>query len=145
MPGDYALLYGNGGSGDIDYDTPLLNGRKFNLFPMDGGIFGFGQVPFGGTPFGQPFSSRMSGSGFGLMPFGLHPFGLASAIISAGLIVTECGSYKFAFKCFDKLGNVNVGAPEEIEVEVHTAPPAPAGLRKVSYDKDTDILILEAA
>lgn len=142
-PGDYAQLFGNSGEGDIDYDTPLLRGRKFDLFPMGSGIYGFGKTPFGETPFGLPWSTRTRG--FGELPFGLHPFGLGTAVIEAETIVAVCGDYKFAFAAFDSLGNPDEGDPEEISVTVHTAPPAPTGLVKHSYDPDTDILVLEVA
>jgi hypothetical protein len=143
LSGDYALLYGNSGSGDIDYDNPLLNGRKFDLFPNGAGIYGFGDAPFGDSPFGDAFSMRTSG--FGCEPFGFSPFGYGTAIIEALIVVETCGAYKFAFACFDSLGNQSEDSPEEITVEVHTAPPAPSGLKKVNYDPDADVLVLETA
>ena len=59
--------------------------------------------------------------------------------------VDSCGAYKFGFACYDKLGNLHEGAPEEATVDVHIAPAAPTGLKKNSYDKDTNILVLDAA
>jgi len=141
--GDYVQLFGNNGSGDIDYDTPLLNGRKFDLFPMGGGIYGWGFAPWGDFPWGDAFSMRTAGWGY--QPWGYFPWGLGTAVIEAEVIVTACGSYKFAFVAFDSLGNPDEGDPEEISVAVHTAPPAPTGLVKNSYDKDTGILVLDAA
>ena len=120
--GDYAQLFGNGGDGVVDYDTPLLNGRKFDLFPQGAGIYGCGHEPCGHSP-----------CGFG------------TAVIEAEVIIETCGEYKFAFACFDSLGNPDEGAPQELLVSLHTAPPAPTGLIKNSYDKDTDVLILDAA
>ena len=143
LSGDYALLYGNSGSGDIDWVTPLLSGRRFDLFPQGAGIYGFGDAPCGDEPFGDALSMRTLG--FGFEPFGFSPFGFGTAIVEAIIVVKTCGTYKFAFVCFDSLGNPAEGEPEEITVEVHTAPPSPSGLKKVSYDKDSDILILEAA
>ena len=142
MPGDYARLYGNGGEGEIDYDTPLTN-EKFDLFPDGGGIYGWGLQPWGLTPWGLPWSTHTPG--WGLQPWGLGPWGYGTAVIKAQYIVQACGDYKFALKIFDKLGNPNEGSPQELEAVIHIAPPAPTGLKKVSYDKDTDILVLEAA
>lgn len=141
QPGDYAHLHGDDASGVIDWDTPLDN-TIYDLFPNGSGIFGFGLQPFGQTPFGLPWAARVAG--YGLLPFGLYPFGLGTAVIVATHVVDVCGSYKFAFACYDSIGNLHEGALEEISVVVHTAPPAPTGLRKVSYDPDTDILVLEA-
>jgi hypothetical protein len=140
--GDYVQLFGNNGSGDIDYDTPLLNGRKFDLFPMGSGIYGCGHEPCGESPCGHPYSTRVPGCGH--EPCGHSPCGLGTAIIDAEIIVATCGSYKFAFAAFDSLDNPDEGDPQEISVTVHTAPPAPTGLAKNSYDPDTDILVLDA-
>lgn len=143
--GDYAMLYGNGGSGDIDYVSPLLGGRKLDLFPQGAGIYGYGHAPFGHSRFGKGVSLRASDYGFGHLPFGRFPFGHATALITASITISDCGDYLFAFVCFDNLDNASEGTPEEIPVSVHTAPPAPTGLRKVSYDKDAHVLVLEAA
>jgi hypothetical protein len=141
--GDYAVLYGNGGSGDIDWQTPLLGGRKFDLFPNGAGIYGWGFAPWGDFSWGDAFSMRTRGWGYEL--WGFSPWGFGTAIIETDIVVDSCGLYKFAFTCFDSLGNPDEGDPEEVSVEVHTAPPTPTGLKKVSYDKDTDVLVLEAA
>ena len=141
--GDYAVLYGNSGSGDIDWDAPLFNGRKFNLFPGGVGIYGWGFAPWGDFPWGDAHSMRTRG--WGELPWAFFPWGLGTAIIEASIIVDSCGLYKFAFACFDSLGNPDEGDPGEVSVEVHTAPLAPTGLKKVSCDPDTDVLVLEAA
>jgi hypothetical protein len=130
QPGDYARLFWNSGSGDIDYSQPLTN-NKFSLFPNGGGVYGFGQQPFGKAPFGLSFATRVSG--FGKLPFGKHPFGYGTTLIKHEQIVDFCGEYKFAFKLFDKLDNENTGTPEEISVDIHIAPPAPTGLKKGTY------------
>lgn len=142
IPADYARLFGNGGSGDINYETPLSN-DIFELFPSGVGIYGFGHAPFGHHRFGHCHSMRTAG--FGHMPFGHHPFGHGSAVITATYIVTQCGDYKFAFQCYDAAGNVDEGDPEETTVVVHIAPAAPTGLAKNSYDKTTDVLVLGVA
>ncbi len=132
QPGDYARLYGNGGAGDIDYNTPLTN-EKFDLFPDGGGLLGFGLAPFGNFPFGRGVAARCPG--FGCLPFGSFPFGHGTTLIKAQLTINQCGEYKFAFKVFDKAGNANSGTPQELTADIHLAPPAPSGLKKISYNK----------
>ncbi len=140
--GDYTYLHGNDGSGSIDYDT-ALNNAKFQLFPRGGGIYGWGHAPWGKSPWGKAYSVRVNG--WGHLPWGKTPWGRGTALIAAAYRVTECGEYKFAFNCYDSLGNLHAGTPEEITAYVHIAPPAPTGLTKNSYDKATDVLILDAA
>jgi len=142
QPGDYARLYGNGGSGDINYDTPLTN-ERFELFQDGGGLLGWGHLPWGHFPWGHGQASRCPG--WGHLPWGHFPWGHGTTLIKAEITVAQCGEYKFAFKTFDKSGNVGSGTPEELTASIHLAPPAPSGLKKISYDKDTKILILEAA
>jgi hypothetical protein len=143
QPGDYAQLFGNSGAGDIDYDTPLLRGRKIDLFPMGSGIYGCYESPCYESPCYMPFSTRTPGCYY--EPCFYSPFGLGTALIEAEIIVETCGDYKFAFACFDSLDNPGEGDPQELLLTIHTAPPAPTGLVKNSYDKDTDVLILDVA
>jgi len=141
-PGDYARLHGNGGSGSIDWDTPLTN-QVFNLFPRGAGIYGWGEAPWGRFRWGCAHSMRVAG--FGRLPWGRFPWGHGTAWIIAKVKVDTCGQYKFGFKCYDTAGNAHQGTPDEVTVDVHIAPPAPTGLTKVSYNKTTDVLVLEAA
>ncbi|HBR19830.1 MAG TPA: hypothetical protein DD726_06390 [Phycisphaerales bacterium] len=142
--GDYAMLFGNGGGEGvgIDYDTPLTN-EKFLLFPDGGGIFGWYHAPWGHFAWGHAWATRVAG--WYHLPWGHFPWGFGSTIITVLYDVEVCGEYKFALKVFDKLGNANTGSPEELEASIHLAPPAPTGLKKNSYDPDTDILVLDAA
>ena len=142
LPGDYARLHGNSGSGDINWDTPLIN-NIFELFPRGAGIYGFGLAPWGHFLWGHAFSMRTLG--WGHLPWGKFPWGYGTIVIKAIYIATDCGAYKFAFACYDALGNLHEGTPDEVTVHVHIAPPAPTGLKKVSYDKGTDVLVLSAA
>ena len=141
MPGDWAQLHGNSGSGSIDWDDPLTN-QRFDLYPNGAGIMGFGRAPFGRHRFGR--SHAVGVPGFGRLPFGRHPFGHGTTVIEATELITECGDHKYGFACYDPAGNVHVGTPDEVTVEVHTAPPAPTGLVKNSYNKTTDVLVLDA-
>jgi len=138
--GDYAVLHSNNGSGNIDWDTPL---STYDLFPNSAGIFGFGHAPFGHFRFGH--SHSMCTAGWGHLPFGHFPFGHGSAVITAKHMIYDCGEYKFAFACYDKLGNLHEGTPETATIYMHVAPDVPVGLKKHSYNKNTDILLLDAA
>ena len=140
--GDYAILCSNGGSGDVDFDTPVDN-SIYPLYPQGAGIYGFGHAPFGHHRFGHGHSMRTPG--FGHLPFGHHPFGHGTTVVKAQHRVTECGAYKYGLACYDPLGNPHEGTPDEESVTIHIAPEEPTGLKKSSYDKATDILILEAA
>ena len=142
IEGDYAKLFGNSGSGEIDYETPL-DRSIYELFPKGSGLFGYGHAPFGHFRYGHAHSMRTAG--YGHLPYGRFPYGHGSAWLRAKVRVTECGAYKFAFSCYDACGNLHVGTPDEVTADVHIAPEAPTRLKKYSYDKDTDILILEAA
>ena len=139
--GDYAQLHGNGGSGAIDWETPLTE-SVYQLFPDGAGIYGFGEAPFGRHPFG--FAYAMRTAGFGRAPFGRHPFGYGATVIHITSEVRLCGAYKFGLACYDAAGNVHTGSPQELEVPVHIAPPAPEGLSKGTYDKATDVLVLNS-
>jgi len=140
--GDYAILHGNGGSGDVDWDNPLSQ-AEYALFPNGAGLYGFGRAPFGHHRFGRGHSMRCAG--FGHVPFGKGPFGHGTGIVDAVSEVSECGTYKYGLACYDSLGNAHEGVPEETELEVHIAPDAPTGLVKNSYDQEADVLILDAA
>jgi len=140
--GDYAMLHGSGGSGDIDWDNPLTQ-MKYELFPNGGGIFGWGHAPWGHFRWGHCHSKRCLG--WGHLPWGHFPWGHGTNIIRAKVVVDVCGDYKFGFACYDKFGNKHEGSPEEIEVSIHLAPQPPTGLKKNSYNKETNVLILDAA
>jgi len=131
LEGDYAYLHGNGGNGDIDWDNPL-NNQLYDLFPLRGGLYGFGHAPFGHHPFGHGFSSQVAG--FGHLPFGHYPFGHGTALVEATDEVDDCGHYKYGFSCYDRAGNLHVGDPQVAELHIHIAPPDPLyGLKKISF------------
>jgi hypothetical protein len=139
---DYARLHGTGGSGSIDWDTPLDN-REYDLFPGGAGIYGWGLAPWGHSRWGHGHS--MLTAGFGHQPFGHHPFGHGTGIVEAKVKVDYCGDYKFGFACYNQAGNIHEGSPQEIDVPIHIAPPRPTGLVKNSYVKETGVLVLDAA
>ena len=140
--GDYAQLHGNGGAGTINWDTPLT-AEVYDLFPQGGGIFGWGHAPWGHHRWGRVHSMRTAG--WGHLPWGHFPWGHGATVIRAKVTVDYCGDYKFGFKIYDAAGNAAAGTPDEVTVPIHIAPPAPTGLVKNSYNKDTDVLVLDAA
>ena len=140
--GDYAQLHGNSGSGNIDWVDPVSN-QKIAMFPNGSGNYGFGHAPWGHFPFGHLYSSRTDG--FGHLPWGHFPWGHGSVEISASDKAHQCGEYKYAFACYDSIGNLHEGTPDEVTLHIHIPPNAPTGLKKNSYDKATDVLILDAA
>jgi hypothetical protein len=140
--GDYAMLHGSEADGEIDWETPLTE-RHFELFPNGAGIYGWGHAPWGNFRWGCAHSMRTPG--WGELPWGRFPWGYGTAVIKAVREVGDCGLYKFGLACYDKLGNPHTGTPGEASANVHTAPYAPAGLKKNSYNKDTDVLVLDVA
>ena len=140
--GDYARLHGNGGSGDINWNNPVAE-DVFDLFPDGAGIYGWGYAPWGHFRWGRAHCQRAAGWGY--LPWGRFPWGHGTAVITATYQADGCGQYKFGFACYDQLGNLHEGTPEEAIVHIHIAPSAPTGLKKNSYNKETDILVLDAA
>jgi len=141
-PGDYAMLFGDLGSGTISYTAPLSQ-QKYPLFPDGAGFLGWHRLAWHNFPWHR--GKSVNTPGWHYLPWHKFPFHHGAVTVTAKYTVTACGTYKFAFKCYDAAGNADAGTPEEVSVEVHIAPDAPTGLKKVSYDKATDILILEAA
>jgi len=139
--GDYAKLVGNSGSGEVDYDSPLT-GRRMELFPNGAGLHGLGHAPVGCHRCGRGHSINTAGCGH--LPLGKAPCGHGSAEISDTVQIDSCGTYKFAWAGYDPLGNAHDGNPEEVELTIHTARPAPAKLSKDTYDPAADILTLSA-
>jgi len=74
---------------------------------------------YGHAPFGHfrfGHAHSLGTSGFGHLPFGHFPYGHGTAVITATTEVTECGEYKYGL-----------------------------ALKKNSYNKSTDVLILDVA
>jgi len=140
--GDWAQLHSNDGDGDIDWENPISD-EIFGLFPSGAGIYGWGHAPWGHFPWGYAYSMRTAG--WGHLPWGHFPWGRGSAVISARHKVSDCGFYEFGFACYDQFGNAYSDSAEEISLDIHIAPPAPGGLKKNSYNKTTDVLVLDVA
>jgi hypothetical protein len=140
LPGDYAMLYSNNGSGDISWTSPF-DSEKLDLFPGAAGNYGWGMSPWGMSSFGLPCPKDVQG--WGQTPWGMSPWGCGCIVVTRTVRVTECGTWKFALKGFDAIGNAHAGTPNEATVTIHVAPPRPQMLAKKSYDKDTNVLTLE--
>lgn len=140
--GDYAQLHGNGGSGAIDWETPL-SAELYDLFAGGAGIYGWGLAPWGRFRWGRAHVMRTPG--WGHLPWGLLPWGHGTTVIQARHTVDSCGDHLFALACYDRSGNIHEGSAQEISVPVHIAPPVPTGLLQSSYNKQTDVLVLDAA
>ncbi|RKY05776.1 MAG: hypothetical protein DRP56_08610 [Planctomycetota bacterium] len=140
LPGDYCVLHANNGAGAIDWDTPFST-KQTPLFPGGSGNYGFGMAPFAMSPFAMPYGKNLR-RGFATCPFAMSPFGLGAVVITERVPVSDCGDWIFGVKCYDKLGNEHTGTPNTVAAPVHVAPAVPAGLKKDSYDKATDILTL---
>ena len=140
VPGDYAVLHGDNAGGEgIDWDTPLT-GRQLPLFPGGLGIHGWGHAPWGHFPWGHAFSDGPLG--WGHLPWGHFPWGYGTALIEDYIDVTACGDYVCAFACYDSLGNLHEGTPDQTAASVHISPPPPSDLKFSSYNKTTDTLVL---
>ncbi len=139
MVGDTGYLHSNGGSGSINWDTPV-SPKQYPLYPDGVGNFGAGLAPAGLERAGLAWPSGVLGAG--LCPAGLEPAGLGAAIVEAVNAVDDCGTYRYAFKNYDACGNPMEGTPEEKEIEVHVTPSAPLGLKLVAYDVDAKVLTL---
>jgi hypothetical protein len=137
--GDYAMLYTNGGIGNVDYSEPI-DDTAYELFPDGAGIFGYGFGAYGHFPYGRGDVRKTDG--YGHLPYGYTPYGFAGVFIPAETIVESCGEYRFGFKVYDSVGNLQIGNQHDAVISVHIAPPQPTGLKKNNYNKDTHILVL---
>ena len=140
--GDYVKLFSNGGSGDIDYNTPV-NSLTYPLLTARSGYFGWRHLPWRHFPWHRGVATRCNG--WRHLPWHHFPWRHGTLLITAKLIVDgPCGGYEFAFVAYDKLGNIHEGSPQEVAVTFHTHPPAPTGMKPISYSKATKVLVLEA-
>lgn len=137
--GDYARLYSNGGSGEVDYSEPIES-ASFDLFPEGAGVHGWGHQRWYNFPWYH--GDKRNLPGWYNMPWYHFPWYHGRVCIVAETEVQECGDYKFGFKLYDQLDNEQVGDQVEVDLAVHIAPPQPDRMTKESYDKDTDILVL---
>ncbi len=141
LPLDGAFnLYGDAGTGQIDYETPL-NDAPFPIWPCPQDKAGFGLSCFGEGDFGWDAAAAV---GFGKGCFGCAQFGLdADAVEWISPALAE-GTYRFAVKVVDGAGNTS--PPIEIAPLTIVPPARPAARLSVeAFDPQTRQLTLNVA
>jgi len=135
--GATAIVYFDGGVGEIDYQTPVSE-LPIRIWPGWQDKAGFGMSKFGVSDFGYDSAAA---AGFGKGSFGNGQFGLDADAIEWTSPVLTAGVYKFAVKVIDGRGNAGSGS----ETEPITVTPAARPAEKLSissFDKQTNQLIL---
>ncbi len=122
-------VYGNGGSGAIDYGTPL-NDRPIAMFPDGSGRWGFGLGGFGGDDFGRGGGRS---PGWGLGGFGVGEFGVDSAWARWLSGPLGPGAHRLAAVARDGLGNADESPPVEVDLTI-VDPPAPIASAAITDD-----------
>jgi len=136
--GATAVVYFDGGTGEIDYQTPVSN-LPIRIWPGWQDKAGFGMSKFGISDFGYDSAAA---AGFGKGSFGNGQFGLDADTIEWVSPVLTAGVYKLAVKVLDDRGNASGGS----ETEPITVTPAARPAEKVSissFDKQTNQLALK--
>ncbi len=132
-----AEIYSDGGSGEIDYVTPISK-EDIQLWPSWRDKIGLGLGQFGEGNFGY---DGMAAIGFGMGLFGEGAFGFDADEIVWVSGELKTGKHKFAAKIIDRFGQISeIQETGEITV-IRTATPAD-GLEVSSYDKTEDRLML---
>lgn len=132
-------VYGNSGAGEVDYSSPVVGGSG-RLWASRQDKCGFGLSRFGRSDFGFDGSAAV---GFGKGGFGLGEFGLDADMVSWTSGELEAGNYRFGVQVADRFGNETDGS---VETDNLTVPPAAAGgeqLEAVSYDRESNELVLK--
>jgi hypothetical protein len=128
-------VYYNGGAGEIDYEQAIGEGLVW-VSRQDKA--GFGLSRFGEGDFGYEWAG---GLGFGRGGFGLGEFGVDADVIEWVSAALEAGVYRFGVKVVDESGNESA-ASETGEVTVIPAARPASGLSVLSFDKETNELML---
>jgi len=131
-------VYGNEGTGQIDYDMPLSEG-----VPLWGACqdkAGFGLCRFGESDFGWDGSAAV---GFGRGAFGKGEFGFDADVVEWTSGELSAGIYSFAVKIVDYMGNLETGASFVSDVVVIPAADAGEVLEVDSFDSDGNLLLLK--
>jgi len=128
-------LYGNGGSGEIDYSEAIVT-QPVWANPLD--KWGFGLEAFGEGDFGY---SGTGAVGWGLGSFGVGEFGFDADELMLTTGALSAGEYQFAVRLVDEFGNWEEGETELFTIGIDPVPEQP-GLRIASYDDVNDELVL---
>ncbi len=132
-----ALVYSGGGTGQIDYSNPI-NKFPIRIWPAWQDKAGFGMSKFGASDFGYDCAADL---GFGQGFFGQMWFGSDSDAIEWTSEPLPTGVYKFAVKVFDEQ-NREIAASETDEIAVTSAAKPAESLKIVSFNKQTNQLVL---
>lgn len=130
-------FYYDAGEGEIDYDNPL-NDFPVRIWPAWQDKAGFGMSSFGRSDFGYDSSAAV---GFGKGSFGRGKFGLDADTFGWLSPQLSAGTYKFAVKLTDGVGN-QAGAIESGPFTVTPIPKPAEKLSISSFDKQTNQLVL---
>jgi len=132
------FVYGNDGSGSIDYDVPLSE-----AVPLWGACQdkpGFGLCKFGESDFGWDGSAAV---GFGRGAFGKGEFGFDADMVEWTSKELLAGLYSFAIKVADSTGNLESGFNVVSNIVVIPAADAAEILEVDSFDSDGNLLLLK--
>jgi hypothetical protein len=133
-----AQIYLDNGTGQIDYDNPLTD-SPIRIWPAWQDKAGFAMSGFGLGDFGYDSAAAV---GFGKGSFGCGQFGLDADTLEWISPSLQSGVYKFGVKIADQSGNQSSAVETESITVMPAARPAD-GLRIVSFDNDTNQLLLE--
>ena len=107
LPAGAAInIYGDNGSGTIDYDTPV-NKDPILVWPCWQDKAGFGMARFGSGDFGYDAAAAV---GFGKGLFGCGQLGLDAGAIEWVSPVLSDGDYRFGVVVYDNEGNAGQAA-----------------------------------
>lgn len=135
--GSTAMVYFDGGTDEIDYQTPI--GNPIRIWPCRQDKAGFGMSKFGASDFGYDSAAA---AGFGKGSFGNGQFGLDADTLDWVSPVLAAGVYRFAIKIFDDRGNASSGS-ETWPITVTPAARPAEKLSVSSFDKQTNQLVLQ--
>lgn len=132
-----AQIYFDNGSGEIDYNQPLLD-QPIRVWPTWQDKAGFGMSRFGFSDFGYDGAGAV---GFGKGGLGYGQFGFDADAFEWVSSALEAGIYKFGVKITDKAGNES-NASETGPITVTPAAKPAEQISVSSFDKETNQLVL---
>jgi len=131
-------IYGDGGTGQIDYQSPLSSGPIY-VWRAWQDKCGFGMSGFGSCDFGYDSAAAV---GFGRGSFGYGQFGLDADLIEWVSEPMSSGSYQFGIRVEDSRGKKSE-AVEVGPVFVNTSARPVDEVSVDSYDEDANLLVLK--
>jgi hypothetical protein len=133
--GGKANVYWDGGNGQIDYGEPLAT---WDIWCGQADKWGWGLDAYGKGDFGY---SGTGAIGCGRGSFGWGEFGFDAELQEYQSESLAAGTYKFAVRLSDRLGNLDEGEVDVVTISVDPLPEAP-GVTIASYDEESDDLVL---